>query len=84
MNVADPVGVGLGDANRIAAAPGDVASIEEELHRRSRAGHEAVDFRRRLNDSAHVMMVDELEAKLLNQLSEAGHPRQEDRPLGVG
>src|SRR5208283_4449003 len=50
VDVADPAGVGLRHANGVAARPGDVAGVEQQLYRGAGPGHEAVDLVRRLND----------------------------------
>ena len=61
MHMADARLVMTCQTCRIAAAPGGMAGIEQEVHRIAGRFHEAIDLGFGLHDRAHMMVVDQLQ-----------------------
>ena len=79
------------DPRRIAAAPGDVPCIEQQMHRIAGRCHQPVDLGFGLDDRPHVMVIDQIEPVQLLQFegksrqphTEPGpHIVRQHRPLG--
>jgi hypothetical protein len=86
---ADVLGVDVADAahvlacqfGRVAAAEEGMAGVEQELRRRAGRLHEAVDLVRRLDDGAHVVVIDERQALRGGELGDGLDLCAEPRPL---
>ena len=72
MDVVHAGGMAAERGRDVAAGEGEVAGVEEEAHRNVGRGHEQVDLGLGLDHRAHVVMVGERAALLLQPVGEPG------------
>ncbi len=82
MHVGDAIGVAAGGAHRIAAGKRQVPGIEQQRHGVVAGVHQPVHFVLGLHDRAHVVMVGEGEAGVLQACTQLLEARGELRPVG--
>jgi len=90
----EPLALKLGDVieeplepvefGRIGACEGQMAGIEQQVHRLGHHLHHAVDFVAGLDHGTHVVVIDKLHAVIAQPLSEPAKAFGEDRPLLFG
>ena len=82
MHMGDAGAVFLRQRDRIGAAEGGMAGVQQQLHRMAGRFHEGVDVLAALHHRAHVVMIGEGDAFLGHRLGDLGHALAELAPVG--